>query len=65
MEEIFLCKCRKEITRGHASVSNWMRKKNGEYVCGECQGLSDYPGTITTYGLGGKPAMIIKIKKHN
>jgi len=61
LSTILTChKCSKQITLGQSSVSNWAVIKN-QYTCGECQGLSDFPASIKSWGPGGKVAMEINI----
>lgn len=60
MQFLTCSKCGKQITRNQSAVSNWAVIKN-EMLCGVCQGLTDFPTSIKSFGKGGKVAMEINI----
>ena len=60
MDMMTCTKCGKQITRNQSAVSNWAVIKN-EMTCGVCQGLTDFPTSIKSFGRGGKVAMEINI----
>ena len=55
-------RCGQQITRNQSSISNWAVIKN-EMLCGACQGLTDFPSSIKSYGIGknGKVAVVMEI----
>jgi len=60
MDQLTCELCGKQMSRNQAAVSNWGVISN-KMTCGECQGLTDFPQHIKSFGKAGKTALQINI----